>query len=439
MGFLPQAERPVRQRKLSADSERREALNVSVLMAILHVIHSVDPRSGGPSNALRGIVRAQLDRGHQVAVLATEIQSAEPWDARGRYVERMHEDASFAGADVSILPARGRRRPWSRWGHSPACVRELRSRFRDAQRRPDVVHIHGIFSHVTTSAARLAHQARIPYVLRPAGGLDAWCLDSKNAAVKRMLLRLLVETDMRRAAILHAMSPAEKQVLARWKPEGDVRCIPHGVNVPSNLDELRSEFCRRYTQAEGRRCILFLGRLHAKKRPEVLVEALDRLQAEFPDALLVIAGHDDGQEKVLRTAVSERRLDDSVLFTGFLTGTLKAGAYAAAEVFALPSRDENFGVSVIEAMAHGAAVVVTNGVGAHVHVDQSGCGVTTRDDVASITLGLQTLLRASSREIGRRGIAFVNQHLSWPAVAAQLDEMYHEACRRDAGMETAVA
>ncbi|MBL8848232.1 MAG: glycosyltransferase, partial [Planctomycetaceae bacterium] len=144
------------------------------------------------------------------------------------------------------------------------------------------------------------------------------------------------------------------------------------------------------------------------------------------------AGHDDGHEAVLRSAAKELQLEDAVLFTGFLAGILKSGAFAAAEVFALPSRDENFGVSVIEAMAHGAAPLVTHGVGAHVHVDESGCGLTVEDDVVAIRQGLAQLLRSDPRSLGRRGIAYVEANLSWSGIARQLDELYRGAIETQA-------
>src|SRR4249919_23931 len=118
-------------------------------MKILHVIHSVDPRSGGPSNALREMIRAQLEAGHEIAVLATTVQSAEPWSPAEDFGRRMASDRAFSGAELALLPAYGRRRPWSRWAYTPAARRALNAHLRDSSRPPQAVHIHGTFSHLT--------------------------------------------------------------------------------------------------------------------------------------------------------------------------------------------------------------------------------------------------------------------------------------------------
>ncbi len=77
----------------------------------------------GPAMRLRSLVRTQVAAGHQVDVVATTVQSAEPWEPQKQYVDRMQQDPSLAGANVFVGRGYGRRRPWSRYGYSPACSR----------------------------------------------------------------------------------------------------------------------------------------------------------------------------------------------------------------------------------------------------------------------------------------------------------------------------
>ena len=402
-------------------------------MRILHVIHSIDPRSGGPSHALRGMVRAQVDRGNEVTVLTTTVQSAEPWAATEEYVERMRGEPCFAGVELSIQPAYGRRRPWSRFAYTPASARWLWRRLGDGALRPDVVHIHGIFSHVTSLAARQARRCGIPYIVRPAGGLDARCVDHGARRLKKAFLARYTKRDLQHAACVQAMSQAEESQLCCWVRSERICVVPHGITPVAAADLAdRGLFEARFPQIRGRRYILFLGRLHPIKRPGLLVEALAELHRTWPDLVLIIAGHDAGALDDVRSKAATLGIENCIIPTGFLSGELKSSALRAAEVFVLPSAHENFGVAVTEAMAHSTPVLVTREVGSHEHVDTSGCGLTVEGTAPAIAEGLRTLLRQDRQLLGERGRRYVTEHLTWDAVAVRLEEMYRSAVERAA-------
>ena len=152
----------------------------------------------------------------------------------------------------------------------------------------------------------------------------------------------------------------------------------------------------------------------------------------FPDVLLLIAGHDAGDQIRIVEAVRDAGLDDQhVLLTGFLAGELKSGAFATADVYLLPSRHENPGVAVVEAMAHGVPVLVTQGVASHVYVEASGCGATALGTPEALAEALQHLLESDRDELGQRGRSYVAQNLSWPSVVHEIDQMYRDAISRN--------
>jgi glycosyltransferase involved in cell wall biosynthesis len=395
---------------------------------ILHVIHSIDPRSGGPSHALRVMVREQAAAGNEVSLLSTTTQSGEPWAPRDDYVRATLADRDFENIELSIQPAFGRRRPWSRYAYSPSSRRFLEGLLPAMSgRRPDVVHIHGLFSHVTGTAARASRHNSVPYVIRPAGGLDPWCLEHGNRQLKRLMLATGVRTDLRRAAFVQAMSRAEEEHLGTLIGRDNVVRVPHGCSLPE-LDHVgRGTLEEAFPQLRGSLYALFLGRIHEKKRPELVVEAAAWIRDQIPDLKLVFAGHDDGGLEAVRACVHKHGMGESVIFTGFLKGALKSAALAAAEVFVLPSRDENFGVAVIEAMAHATPVLVTPGVASHEFVGASGCGLTVDGTPEALGEGLKRLLAEDREELGRRGRRYVERHLTWAAVVAQLDEVYQLA------------
>lgn len=397
-------------------------------MKVLHVIHSLDPRSGGPSHAARHFCRAQTEAGHEVTILSTTAQSSEPWAPVDEYCARLRDEPSFAGVELVLQAAWGRRGVWHRFAYSPASRNWLHQRLADRDRRPDVIHIHGVFSHVVTAAARAARVHRIPYIIRPAGALDAHCFQSGRQWLKRSFNRMVLSRDLRDARYVHATSDAEADAMRLWVERERIQVIPLGVEVPAYDRSAASEILlTEAQQLRGRRIILFLSRVARKKRAEMLVDALALLRDEFPDVVLLIVGQDSGGMDQVRQAVARHGLGERVVLPGFLQGDKKRAAFAAAHVFALPSLDENFGIAVVEAMAHGLPVVVTAGVASHVFVDDCGCGCTVDDSAEALAAGLRRVLGGDAAALGRRGREYVSTHLAWPSIVQQLNELYNNA------------
>lgn len=394
-------------------------------MRILHVIHSLDPRSGGPSQAIRQMCRAQADAGIEVALMATKVQSSEPWAPQNEYVEQLHRDRSFEGIELVVHDAYGRQGSWRRYAYSPDSRTWLARRLRDPDRCPDVVHIHGVFSHVTASAASVARANHVPYVVRPTGALDPDCYETGRRWLKRAFAKLLLQRDLREAAFVHATSDAEASSLGRWVSRDRIRVIPLGVEVPQyDRTAVADRLRRKLPTIQGRRIVLFVARVAPIKRAELLVEAVARLRDTMPDLVLLIVGQDSGGMQAVQAAIARHALHDGVVLLGFLQGADKQAAFAAADVFALPSIHENYGVAVVEAMAHGLPVLVTQGVASSVYVDASGCGLTVEGTPEAVTDGLRRLLAADRNELGRRGREYATEHLTCEAVVRRLTEMY---------------
>jgi glycosyltransferase involved in cell wall biosynthesis len=230
--------------------------------------------------------------------------------------------------------------------------------------------------------------------------------------------------------LLHATTIAEADELTRWLPDVRVRVVPLGTNLPTDGSNRAAQaLLARFPGLYGKRIVLYLSRIAPKKRVELLVEAVAVLRSECPDLVLLVAGHDAGQLPLVEATVRRLGLQDRVVFAGFLQGVLKQGAFQVSQLFALPSVDENFGVAVIEAMAHGVPALVTPGVATHTYVDQSDAGLTVEGNVESIADGIRRLLNGDGEAMGRRGRQFVEQNLAWPVIAKQLDQLYREVIR----------
>lgn len=179
--------------------------------------------------------------------------------------------------------------------------------------------------------------------------------------------------------------------------------------------------------------VLFLGRLHFKKGLDLLIPAFETLQRRVPDAQLVIAGpkNDDYGLKV-RGWVRERGLQRAVHFVGSLHGDDVVQAYVDADVFALPSYTENFGMTVAEAMAYALPVVISDQVNVHAEVAGAGAGLVTRCDVDEVAGALKALLRGAGRRhaMGEAGRRLVQERYTWPVIVGALTKEYEAVIDR---------
>jgi glycosyltransferase involved in cell wall biosynthesis len=377
---------------------------------ILHVVASLDPRYGGPSTTVPRMCSALASRGHQVALLTTD---------RGRGWRRAEQDA-LTGVAVSCHAEH-----WPRgWAASTGLALWLRRRMREF----DVVHIHNLYLFHTWWAARCCRRARVPYVISPHGSLDPWHL-AHHRRRKAAYGRLLESRALRAAAALHYTSPAEQEHATRHlgpTPPGFV--VPPGVDRPP-VRRLADDggLSTRHPELAGRTLVCFLGRLTAKKRLDLLIEAFAQVAVVDPDAHLVMAGPDDeGIGAALRARVAHLGLEQRVSFLGLVTGLAKAALLGRSRMLVLASEDESFGVAVAEAMAAAIPVVVSEGVALHREVTAAGAGLVV--PLAPGPLAAAVLRFVADPELaarcGANGRAFAWTRLSWDQAAARLERIY---------------
>ena len=246
----------------------------------------------------------------------------------------------------------------------------------------DIVHIHCIWEEIQHLAAQLAYKYTKPYVIRPCGMLDPWSL-GQSKWKKKAMLALRVRRDLNHAAALHFTADLERDLV---QPLGLVPpsiVESNGINANQLLDCVPPQYrlSHKFPQVEGRPVILFFSRLHPKKGPDILLESFNKVIKTWnpsihgKEPVLVFVGPDELEtESKLQAAVQQMGLQDDVLTTGLLTGLDKAGALQSADLFCLPSHQENFGIAVVEALAAGTPVLISDQVNIHEAITAAGVG-----------------------------------------------------------------
>jgi len=227
----------------------------------------------------------------------------------------------------------------------------------------DVVHVHGLLNAVSSLGAGAALARDRPVVIGPFGTMSRYTFTHRRALAKRLYFRALDAPHLRRAAAVHFTTPAERDEAA-W----------HGLDLGDRAHVVPPPFRGRPVErgsgpprdTAGRDAgsgptVLFLGRLHPKKGLELLLEAWPAVRRVHPAARLVIAGSGTARY-VAGLEAAAAATGASVTFAGFVAGDAKRAMLADADLFVLPSHHENFGIAVLEAVAAGVPVVVSQGV-----------------------------------------------------------------------------
>ena len=384
-------------------------------MRVLHIVPSISPVYGGPSQMVAGLSAAQVAAGAQVTILTTDANgdAGQPPLDVPLEVPVIHD-----GVEIRYF----RCAPFRRYKFSLKLLAWLHGQ-RD---RYDIAHIHALFSPISTAAATVCRWRGLPYVLRPLGTLDPLDLRKKRVA-KQLYGRLLERPNLAGAAAVHFTSDREAEISERFGAKTRDLVIPLGVSLPERgtVDEPLPE------TAGGGPAILFLSRLDPKKGIDLLLPALATLAQEGVPFRLWLAGGNPQDRGYEQDCIDRTRavLGDRAAIVGFVQGARKRQLLESADVFVLPSYYENFGIAVAEAMAVGTAVVVADGVHIWPVVERADAGWVCERSVASVAAALRSAIAepAERERRGRNGRAYAEQHYRWSAIARQTLHAYEDA------------
>ena len=376
-------------------------------MKILNVITSTDPAGGGPIENIAQMSRFLGDR-HRFEIASLDAPDA-PWLADSP----LHIHA--------LGPAR------SSYAYAPRLLPWLRAHRRDY----DAVLVRGIWQYGSYAVWRALRNRSTPYFVFPHGMLDPWFKETYPLKhLKKSLYWPWAEFRALRDARAVCFTSEEERVLARrsfrlYRARETV--VNYGTAAPPDDDRnQRAAFFARFPDLRDRKLLLFLSRIHVKKGADLLIEAFARVASRDADWHLVMAGPDpQGLQTELQKQAEKLKIADRITWTGMLQGELKWGAYRAAEAFALPSHQENFGIVVAEALACGVPVLISDKINIWREIEAAGAGFVAPDTLQGTLANLEKWRqtpadrREAMRENARRCFA---EHFEIGAAARSLLE-----------------
>jgi glycosyltransferase involved in cell wall biosynthesis len=332
---------------------------------ILHVIRSVDPVGGGPTESIRQLGTSLASVGHRI-----EVASLDSPDAT--HLKQFPLPIYALGPGTSKYAFSTRLVPWLRANHS----------------HYDAVVVNGIWQFHSFAVWRTLRNSSTPYVVFTHGMLDPWFKKRYPVKhVKKWMYWPWAEYRVLRDAQAVLFTCEEERVLARksfWLYRCNEVVVNYGTAKPTGDPQReQQEFFSRYPELRGKKLALFMGRIHPKKGCDLLIEAFAKTLAPQPGWHMVIAGPDQvGWQKKLNHRAEQLGIASRITWTGMISGAIKWGALRAAEVFVLPSHQENFGIVVAEALAAGLPALISNKVNIWREIQADGAGIVAEDSLS---------------------------------------------------------
>jgi len=382
-------------------------------MRLLHVVHTLNPDRGGPSESVRMFVRAHQRAGNEVEVATLDAQPDKSVNSDG--------DGGY-GAQLGcpVHPCGPGRTNYGYCKRLDAWLEANWQRF-------DGAIVNGVWQYHGVAARRVL-SGRKPYVVFAHGMLDPYFRRKFPLKhVKKLAYWVLYEhRNLNQAQAVCFTSEEERRVAAEGFPFCRFRrvVVPYGTMGPSGDPEaLKRAFFEVAPGLVGKRYLLFLGRIHPKKGCDLLLDAFARTSE--PELHLAMAGPDEtGWGEELRAQAERLGIAMRTTWTGMLRGDAKWGAFYGAEAFVLPSHQENFGIAVADALACGTIPLVSDKVNIAPDVAEDGAGLMEPDTLEGTLRLIERFEALSAQEKSRMRTQALNCYRQRYALANAAQEVY---------------
>lgn len=353
--------------------DERCGISGSFRVKILQIISTVNPNHGGPSQGLLDFAAGLTRRGHDITIVTLDAPDA-PW------VLTLQQKYKV----VALGPSHGK------YAYCPS----LKIWLVKNAKLYEAALIHGLWQYHGYCASRVLYSSGVPYWVFCHGMLDPWFKHRfPFKHFKKSVYWWLAEHSTLRRAKGVLFTAQEEAILARqsFRPYTvNEVVVNYGTRLPAEAAIENDSFLQQFPELRGQRIVLFLARIHPKKGCDLLIEAFARVAEAEPRLRLVMAGPDQvGMRKGLEAQCVKLGISDRVCWPGMLRGQQKWAAFRAAEVFILPSHQENFGIAIAESLAMGIPVLISNKVNIWREVEEAKAGFVAPDDLA----GTQQLLQ----------------------------------------------
>lgn len=394
-------------------------------MKILQIIPYFVPawNYGGPLRQCYELSKELVRRGHEVTVFTTDtvdaskrtIISEEEIDGiKVKRFKNVNNSIAYHH-NISLSP-----------GMLPALGRQLKDF--------DLVHIHEYRTIQNVFVLHYAVKYDTPYVLQAHGSATKLATFFQKKTLKKIFDNLWGYRILKGASRLIALTKAETlEYISMGITKDKIELVPNAIDIAEfECLPKAGEFRKKYGLNNSLKVILYLGRIHRIKGLDLLMKSVAKLPKDACDVKIVIAGPDDGYLSMLEKIIRELKIEEKVLITGPLYDKEKLEAYVDADVYILPSYYESFSITVLEALACGTPVIITEGCGIAERV-KGEAGLVVNQDEKGLRDAMLYLLSNDKlrKRLGERGRLMVFEQYSMAQIAKQMENIYQNLLKKD--------
>ena len=298
----------------------------------------------------------------------------------------------------------------------------------------DVVHQHGIWTGSSNATLVFSKKRKIPTVIAPHGSFNPSGLNLSSWK-KKIALSFYERENLQLAACLHASSEREITDIRNFGLINPIAYIPNGIHqqylsMEGNSKRFREEF----GITPGKKVLLFLARIAPLKGLPMLIEAINSIHDAFSGWQLIIAGIDEANHKKdVELLIKYLHLEEQIKIIGPLFNESKNDAFAAAELFILPSHSEGAPMVVLDSLAAGVPVITTK-ASTWPDLEEYKCGWWTEINTAAIANALKEAISLPTEKLsgmGQNGKALISEKYVWQKLALNTIQLYNWLLKKE--------
>ncbi|MGN6602365.1 MAG: glycosyltransferase [Ginsengibacter sp.] len=387
-------------------------------MNILNIVTGIGKESFGLGQISVNLASAQLSQNNDVEIWCLDNNENINWAS---------EAHNFPVERISTFKLIGPKKIW----YSRQIEQEVE---KVKNNNFEIVHQHGIWTGISRATLKFSKKKNIPTIIAPHGSLNNWVLNLSKWK-KKIALAGYENENLKMAACLHATSENEIKDFRNFGLKNPIAYIQNGIQENNlHFEGDANAFRKKYMISEESRIILFLSRISPKKGLSMLVEAVHSIRDDFNGWRLIIAGVDEFEhKKEVESQVKQLNLQHLIEIIGPLFDQAKKNAFAAAELFILPSYSEGSPMVVLDSLAAGVPVITTK-ASSWSDLNDYNCGWWTEVSTLSIVNALREAVNMAPKDLhqmGENGRKLIASKYTWSQLAQKTTRLYNWLLGRD--------